>query len=63
MTYRNAHEILRRKVEYKIVYINDSILKSVIYLHIHIKKILEKCTIGDYLGFGRLQVIYLLRLL
>lgn len=49
MTYRNAHEILRRKVEYKIVYINDSILKSVIYLRIHIKKILGKCTIGDYL--------------
>lgn len=34
---------LREKAEYKIVYINDSNLKSMTYLHIHINNSLGKC--------------------
>lgn len=34
---------LREKAEYKIVYINDSNLKSMTYLHIQINNILGKC--------------------
>lgn len=51
--------ILSRKAEYKIVYTNDSNLKSLIYLHIHIRNILGKNVLkGDSLWVGRLQVIY-----